>query len=614
MRRIAVLYPTRERAPGSIEKLGREIALLSGHPHQHHVRFIVGLDNDDPTLLEAMSAMRGVHEAALRKGAAVEVRIGTSRDKVHAMNRLVPDPDSFDAVIGHSDDMEILADNWDDIAVRPLFERFPDGDGTVLIPDGNRADILTWPVVGAEFLRRLPWNAERSLTTENAENAEQEKRDRESVCSEPDDDSEQSHDPDSAHSATSAVKNLWDPRYRAICCDDALTEVAIRRNRLHYGSPAIVRHAHPAYQTRERDQTDRKWTPLEAADRDTLERHQAEGGGGFGVRRPTLSILTPTIPGREGALDRLRAVLADDVGHTTAVEWIVGRFSHRRDGGPTMGEVRNRMLAAALGEWVMFIDDDDVLTPGSVRRIVAALGESDADVLGFDLLYRGENGGEVVGWRRYRHRHGLAWVDGTSIVDGVSLRGTRPINHVNPVRKSIAMAIGFGDNRNQQEDYDFATQLAKSHLVHREAFLIGDPVYIYETPNDPQRRWHELEAVEKEAAGCTPRRSCAPRADQCGPSRPMPTGPDAAGRSRRTTGSRWCPWPSCGSARTMCCTDRTSSSTRTTRCCSSTTGRARRTGCPCCCARLHAGPGSSCCTMRSTRRLRMWTGAGGSSR
>jgi hypothetical protein len=450
MFRIVVLYPTRERAPASIEKLGREIAMLSG---RHHVRFIVGLDSDDPTLLEAMSAMRVVHEAAHRKGAYVEVRIGVSEGKVHATNRLSPHPDSYDVLIVHSDDMHIGSESWDAVAAVPLMQRFPDGDVAALCHDGIRTDLITWPVLGSWFVRTLPWNTH-------------------AFCATP-----------------------YDPRYRSVCCDDALTEVAILRRRMHIGSPSLVTHAHPAWHGREADALDARNIEDERDDRGTLRIARTRG---FGCKPPMLSILTPTIPGREASLQRLRARLDDErrgLELDSDVEWVVRHGPHRADGGETIGCKREALLRSALGEWVWFIDDDDTIAPGSLRRVVDALRDNDPDVVGFDLLYRGDVAGE---WKRYRHRHGMAWVDSPITIDAIAMCGTRPVNHVNPVRRSIAMAIGFGVNRNQQEDCDFAGRLASSGRVHRDVFLDGDPVYLYETPSDPERRWHELHAVEKE--------------------------------------------------------------------------------------------------------------------
>lgn len=86
-----------------------------------------------------------------------------------------------------------------------------------------------------------------------------------------------------------------------------------------------------------------------------------------------VSVITPTIPGRELFLDEckasVRAQLYMDVEH-------VVRTDHDREG---CSVTVNRCVESALGEWLLPLADDDLLLPGGV---VALLSESrDADVV-----------------------------------------------------------------------------------------------------------------------------------------------------------------------------------------------------------------------------------------
>ena len=124
----------------------------------------------------------------------------------------------------------------------------------------------------------------------------------------------------------------------------------------------------------------------------------------------------------------LEAVLVDDGSEgseaVAAVEEIEGEFAGRgwrvvRQENRYLGAARNAAASAARGEWLLFLDDDNVLYPDAVRRLVEAALFSGADcVPGASVRFFGEGDpradgqshgtpirfiGAARGWSRFRN-------------------------------------------------------------------------------------------------------------------------------------------------------------------------------------------------------------------
>ena len=102
------------------------------------------------------------------------------------------------------------------------------------------------------------------------------------------------------------------------------------------------------------------------------------------------SILIPTLGYRQGKflslVDHLLPQMVDGVE-------IVAAHNH----GAPVGVLRQNLLMAAEGEYVSFIDDDDMVSGDYVSSIMAAL-ESSPDVVGFTVAYAaGQNGAGADG-------------------------------------------------------------------------------------------------------------------------------------------------------------------------------------------------------------------------
>jgi len=93
--------------------------------------------------------------------------------------------------------------------------------------------------------------------------------------------------------------------------------------------------------------------------------------------QPLLSILTPAIPERLPKLQRLAGQLEPQLRQFPhSVEWL--SFIDPR-GCRTIGEKRDELVQLARGQFVAFVDDDDLVQPIYVASLVQALAVIVAD-------------------------------------------------------------------------------------------------------------------------------------------------------------------------------------------------------------------------------------------
>lgn len=88
----------------------------------------------------------------------------------------------------------------------------------------------------------------------------------------------------------------------------------------------------------------------------------------------TITVVTPTIPPRAEKLHRAKASVA---GQTIEVEHLVLVDQDRE--GP--GVLRQRGTERASGDWVCYLDDDDVLEPEHCERLLGHARETGADLV-----------------------------------------------------------------------------------------------------------------------------------------------------------------------------------------------------------------------------------------
>ena len=180
--------------------------------------------------------------------------------------------------------------------------------------------------------------------------------------------------------------------------------------------------------------------------------------------RTTLSILIPTVPGREKTFEALLAKLQRMVERDgmDCVEIITAKD----DKTLSIGEKRNRMVKAASGRYIVFIDDDDDVPESYVAKILEAAATR-PDCITFWV--KCEN---YPARGRHKFAHVSIKNEGWSEKPDVFLRTP---NHITPVLREIALKCPFPDKR-FSEDYAYSMTIRK-HLK-TEVFIDAE-MYVY---------------------------------------------------------------------------------------------------------------------------------------
>ena len=137
------------------------------------------------------------------------------------------------------------------------------------------------------------------------------------------------------------------------------------------------------------------------------------------------------------------------------------------DGTLSVGEKRNKLLENAIGDYICFIDDDDMISEDYIPLILKAI-EHEPDVVGIHLYHIED--GKLVG----KTEHSLSHKNWSENHIGFFKRYYRNPNHINPVKRTLALKtkfplISFG------EDKEYSKNLLP--LLKKEVFI---PEYIYQ--------------------------------------------------------------------------------------------------------------------------------------
>lgn len=173
-----------------------------------------------------------------------------------------------------------------------------------------------------------------------------------------------------------------------------------------------------------------------------------------------LSILICTIPERQWMFLSLYKVLQDIIdsdGMPVELLW---------DNSPdiTIGQKRNLLLSKSKGEYVVFIDDDDMPSMDYIDLILKAC-ESGSDCIGISGFMT-TNGTNIKLW--HISKEYPCWLESM----GVYLRTP---NHISPVRRELAIQAGFPEI-NHGEDAEYSKRL---HPLLKTETKIDQLIYHY---------------------------------------------------------------------------------------------------------------------------------------
>jgi hypothetical protein len=178
-----------------------------------------------------------------------------------------------------------------------------------------------------------------------------------------------------------------------------------------------------------------------------------------------LSILIPTLENRKHFLDRLMECLNKQ--DLTDVEIL----TELDNGEKSIGEKRNILLDRATGDYIAFVDDDDLVSEKYVELVLKAI-EKKPDVVGMHLLMT------VDGQREERTYHSLkyrTWYNENDPDRPGKQRYFRNPNHLNPVKREYAVKTRF-PSINMCEDRDYSARILP-YLQTEE--YIEEPIYYY---------------------------------------------------------------------------------------------------------------------------------------
>jgi glycosyltransferase involved in cell wall biosynthesis len=160
------------------------------------------------------------------------------------------------------------------------------------------------------------------------------------------------------------------------------------------------------------------------------------------------SVLIPSLERRKIKLERLLNVLHPQM--QKEVELIV----LTDNGEKTIGTKRNELLQKARGEYIAFVDDDDLVEPYYISEILQAL-EQKPDVVGLHLKYFENN--ILKGFAFHSLRYNQWWDEPHPTIKGMRNYYRNP-NHLNPVKREYALATKFPE-KNFAEDKEYSERI-----------------------------------------------------------------------------------------------------------------------------------------------------------
>ncbi|NCX55610.1 MAG: glycosyltransferase family 2 protein [Burkholderiaceae bacterium] len=179
-----------------------------------------------------------------------------------------------------------------------------------------------------------------------------------------------------------------------------------------------------------------------------------------------LSILICTLPERKDYLNRIMNILRNQVKdiyeRQTLCEVLNCRVEIIIDSTPrgqiTTGEKRNKLIDMAGGDYIVFVDDDDIVSPFYVEEILKA-SKYDPDVITFKGFMTTDGKNRMPFLLRlgekYEERNGCYY---------------RFPNHIVPMKRDLVKSFRFPD-LTMGEDYHWAKRIHDAGVLKTEQFI-----------------------------------------------------------------------------------------------------------------------------------------------
>ncbi len=194
------------------------------------------------------------------------------------------------------------------------------------------------------------------------------------------------------------------------------------------------------------------------------------------------SILICSLTFREGYLARLLDGLIPQL--TPDVEILINCDRAEK----STGRKRQELIVQASGDYIAFIDDDDLVPPYYIEKVLKAI-ESNPDYVGFQLHLISEGIMQKPVYHSIKYQG--YYDDDTGFY--------RDITHLNPIKRSIALQFPYQD-RLIGEDAFWSKAVRESGLVKSEEY-IEQPMYCYYYSRN--KAGSELEPVEYDKSKVT---------------------------------------------------------------------------------------------------------------
>lgn len=185
-----------------------------------------------------------------------------------------------------------------------------------------------------------------------------------------------------------------------------------------------------------------------------------------------LSILIPTLPDRKHFLNDLKKEIYSQIDEFKLqgfIEILEDERERLELGGVTTGEKRNSLHARARGQYVWFLDDDDMLLSKALFNIINA-ARLNPDVIGINGIMT-TDGGNQQGWEiRLGHPYTAVLKDGKEYY-------LRFPNHITPMKREHAIKASF-PHKTIFEDFEWAEKIRNLNVLKTQE-IITEPVYHY---------------------------------------------------------------------------------------------------------------------------------------